>query len=120
MFDVNGLKIGVTSADILFHLSKEELYVYVNKNRLMKNSKHVLCCRTKVSQNPNRITRIAQHIINQQSFYPLYPPSKDICLDYKLLKLYGQLHTTPHVLVLPSNLRYFVKVCIKILIRFSY
>lgn len=44
------------------------------------------------------------------SFYPLYPPVEDINLDYEKFQCFAQMPLTPDVLILPSELRYFVKV----------
>ncbi|CAG9813402.1 unnamed protein product [Phaedon cochleariae] len=66
--------------------------------------------RDKNSNGPvDRMGRMASHILNQHSFYPLYPPLKDMCIDHELLEQFGALHCKPHILVLPSNLRHFIK-----------
>lgn len=44
------------------------------------------------------------------SFYPLYPPVEDVNMDYEKFQSFGQMPLTPDVLILPSELRYFVKV----------
>lgn len=44
------------------------------------------------------------------SFYPLYPPVEDVNMDYEKFQCFGQMPLTPDVLVLPSEMRYFVKV----------
>lgn len=44
------------------------------------------------------------------SFYPLYPPQEDMAIDYENFYAHAQLPVTPDVLIIPSELRYFVKV----------
>lgn len=44
------------------------------------------------------------------SYYPLYPPSEELNIDYESFYSYASLPVTPDVLVTPSELRYFVKV----------
>lgn len=44
------------------------------------------------------------------SYYPLYPPHEDMAIDYENFYAYAQLQATPDVLIVPSELRYFVKV----------
>lgn len=44
------------------------------------------------------------------SYYPLYPPQEDMAIDYESFYAYAQLPVTPDVLIVPSELRYFVKV----------
>uniref|UniRef100_W5M4I8 DNA polymerase alpha subunit B n=1 Tax=Lepisosteus oculatus TaxID=7918 RepID=W5M4I8_LEPOC len=44
-----------------------------------------------------------------RSYYPLYPPAVDVNLDYEHFQSHGQMPVTPDVLIVPSDLRYFVK-----------
>lgn len=45
-----------------------------------------------------------------QSYYPLYPPVEEVNMDYEKFQSFGQMPLTPDVLIIPSELRYFVKV----------
>ena len=88
MFKVNEVLFGVTSSDVLFSMSTDE-----------------------VSQNcegPNRLVRMANHLIQQQSFMPQYPPSSNIVsqMDFRHSK-HWQMPIAPDVLVLPSKLNNF-------------
>lgn len=96
MINIEGVVIGITSMDVLRHLGKEEL------------------CSS--SQNGERMSRLVSHLLYQQSFYPLYPPCDDTCVDYELLEKHGLIDVVPHILIIPSNLRYFIKVNLFILI----
>lgn len=58
----------------------------------------------------DRMARLASHLLSQHNFYPLYPPHKGICLDHGLFEQYGIMDCKPHILILPSNLRHFIKV----------
>ncbi|XP_066282662.1 DNA polymerase alpha subunit B-like isoform X2 [Branchiostoma lanceolatum] len=84
---INGVVVGLTSTDILFHLGGEET------------------SRAKT----DRIGRLIEHVLTQQSYYPLYPPSEEVNIDYEHYEQFCRLQTTPDVLILPSDLRYFVK-----------
>lgn len=44
------------------------------------------------------------------SYYPLYPPVEEVNMDYEKFQSFGQMPLTPDVLIIPSELRYFVKV----------
>lgn len=44
------------------------------------------------------------------SYYPLYPPAEEVNMDYERFQQYGQLPLTPDILIVPSELRYFIKV----------
>ncbi|KAJ4447947.1 hypothetical protein ANN_09957 [Periplaneta americana] len=89
ILNVDGLVIGATSTDILFHLGKEEI--------------------SQVRPGSDRLGRLASHILSQQAFYPLYPPVEEINIDMELWAKYGRLDVTPHILILPSDLRCFIK-----------
>lgn len=89
LIDINGVVIGGTSADILFHLSKVE--------------------DSRGATGP-RMERLISHIFNQRNFYPLYPPNSDITVDYRFIERFGMLETAPDVMFLPSTFRHFVKV----------
>uniref|UniRef100_T1IIF5 dipeptidyl-peptidase III n=1 Tax=Strigamia maritima TaxID=126957 RepID=T1IIF5_STRMM len=88
VLDINGVAIGITSVDILFHLGKDELSSVGSTDRL---------------------GRLASHVLKQQSFYPLCPPHEDVNIDYQHLDLHGGLPVTPDILILPSDLKYFIK-----------
>ncbi|KDR20724.1 DNA polymerase alpha subunit B isoform X2 [Zootermopsis nevadensis] len=87
--DIHGLTIGVTSTDVLLHLGKEEI--------------------SQLRLGSDRLGRIAGHILSQQCFYPLYPPAEEINLDLELWAKYASLEVMPHILILPSDLRCFIK-----------
>jgi DNA polymerase alpha subunit B len=55
------------------------------------------------------MARLASHLLSQGSFYPLYPPSEEINIDYEQLELKAALPRPPHLLLLPSDLSHFVR-----------
>ncbi|XP_040977879.1 DNA polymerase alpha subunit B isoform X1 [Aquila chrysaetos chrysaetos] len=87
--DVDGVVFGLTSTDLLFHMGAEEI--------------------SSSSGISDRFTRILKHILMQRSYYPLYPPSEELNVDYETFYSYASLPVTPDVLITPSELRYFVK-----------
>lgn len=59
----------------------------------------------------NRLARLAAHLLQQQSFYPLFPPPPDGQggqLDFRHAE-HWRLPVTPDVLLLPSKLAPFAK-----------
>ncbi|XP_064602750.1 DNA polymerase alpha subunit B-like [Liolophura sinensis] len=86
---VNNTVIGLTSTDVLLHLSGEEI--------------------SGPSGSSDRLGRLAKHLLTQHSYYPLNPPSEEVNIDYDKLELYARLPVNPHVLLVPSDLRYFIK-----------
>ncbi|XP_077285664.1 DNA polymerase alpha subunit B [Arctopsyche grandis] len=89
VLNVSGVNIGVTSTDIMMHLSKEEISM--------------------PPQGQDKMGRLASQLLNQQNFYPLYPPNPSMSLDTTLWSDYAALPFTPHILILPSDFRYFTK-----------
>lgn len=85
---IDGVTFGVTSTDILFHMGAEEI---------------------SYGTGSDRFSRILKHMLTQRSYYPLYPPVEEVNMDYEKFQSFGQMPLTPDVLVLPSELRYFVK-----------
>lgn len=57
----------------------------------------------------NRLARLATHTVRQQSFYPLYPPEPEACVDVTMWAKEAHLPVTPHIMVLPSDMHGFIK-----------
>nr|SVE74242.1 EOG090X07VJ [Daphnia barbata] len=87
--NVNGVFIALTSTDILFQLSKEEISV--------------------APHGSDRLGRLVSHLLSQQSFYPLNPPSEEMSIDLEQAEDYCKLSFAPHLLFVPSDLRHFIK-----------
>ncbi|KAL3649861.1 hypothetical protein CASFOL_006264 [Castilleja foliolosa] len=92
MFCANQVNVACCTVDILKHLSAEEI------------------CRNPPGGSKQRLTNLAKHILNQHSFYPLYPPAEDVPLDFSLANKALQFSSIPDILILPSDLTHFVKV----------
>eukprot|EP01128_Nolandella_sp_AFSM9_P005627 TRINITY_DN2756_c0_g1_i2.p1 TRINITY_DN2756_c0_g1~~TRINITY_DN2756_c0_g1_i2.p1 ORF type:complete len:373 (-),score=44.92 TRINITY_DN2756_c0_g1_i2:18-1112(-) len=96
---VNGLSIGLGSNDILWHLSTLAL------SRPAKNTSGPL---------PPKPVRLASHVLQQRSFYPLYPgfvsktKSGESQLSYKHMD-FASLPHSPHLLLLASTHLAFTK-----------
>ncbi|XP_026734984.1 DNA polymerase alpha subunit B isoform X1 [Trichoplusia ni] len=86
--NISGVVVGVTSTDILMHTSQEEI---------------------SLGMSGDKLSRLAGHVLQQQSYYPLWPAAAGLAVDAALWAAHAQLAVTPHILVLPSNFRYFVK-----------
>ncbi|XP_076667388.1 DNA polymerase alpha subunit B isoform X3 [Andrena cerasifolii] len=88
IINVEGLRIGVTSVDIVRHLGQQE-----------------------VSNTPgmDRLGRLADHVLSQATFYPLYPPFPGLNFDTTLWKKYACFEQQPHVMILPSDIKYYCK-----------
>ncbi|XP_050504949.1 DNA polymerase alpha subunit B [Diabrotica virgifera virgifera] len=92
VIDVDGLVIAATTVDVLFHMSNYELHF--DKESVIKSG---------------RMERMISHLLNQKQIYPLCPAHKELNVDQILLQQFGTLSVKPHILVLPSNLKNFVK-----------
>uniref|UniRef100_A0A5S6QDP3 DNA polymerase alpha subunit B n=1 Tax=Trichuris muris TaxID=70415 RepID=A0A5S6QDP3_TRIMR len=86
---IGGLTFAVTSADILRHLSAEEVF--------------------HGSSAAPRLDRILKHLLLQRSFYPLYPSAEELNLDVTSLARYGQLPVLPNFFIVPSDCQFFIK-----------
>ncbi len=49
-------------------------------------------------------------MLQQRSFYPLYPPNEEMNVDFEKLEAHAQINTQPHVLIVPSDFLHFFKV----------
>mmetsp|Transcript_21957 Transcript_21957/g.61036 ORF Transcript_21957/g.61036 Transcript_21957/m.61036 type:complete len:3067 (+) Transcript_21957:267-9467(+) len=85
-FRVNELVVGVTSTDVLFHTSVEETHAHLPVG--------------------SRMRRMAQHLVSQQSYYPLFPPHKSVNLDLKQQDQF-RMPCRPDILLVPSRLAPF-------------
>ncbi|KAK8923482.1 hypothetical protein KSP39_PZI019429 [Platanthera zijinensis] len=92
LFSANEIMVGCCTVDILKQLSSEEI------------------SRNPVDASGDRIGRLAMHLLSQHSFYPLYPPSVNVPLDFSLAPEAMDIPLTPNVLLLPSDLAPFIKV----------
>ncbi|XP_076283200.1 DNA polymerase alpha subunit B [Lasioglossum baleicum] len=88
IINVDGLHIGVTSVDIVRHLGQQEV--------------------SNIS-GMDRLGRLADHVLSQSTFYPLYPPFAGLNLDTTLWKKYGFFEQQPHIMILPSDIKYYCK-----------
>lgn len=92
-FEANQVKIACCTVDILKQLSAEEM----SRNPADGTA-------------PDRLSRLSSHILSQRSFYPLYPPAEGIPLDFSLALEALRLSTLPDLLILPSDIKFFVKL----------
>lgn len=91
-FSANEVNIGCCTVDILKHLSGEEI------------------SRNSPGGAKQRMNRLANHLLSQRSFYPLYPPAEGTPLDFTLAPEALQISSIPDILILSSDLAHFVKV----------
>jgi len=88
-----GINFGMTSVDSLFHLGAEEISM------------------TGEGTPQDRLSRLTSHLIDQQSFYPLYPGHESLCIDWESAEVGFKMvkNDLPDVLIVPSNLKSFAK-----------
>ncbi|XP_076392479.1 DNA polymerase alpha subunit B isoform X3 [Megachile rotundata] len=88
IISVEGLKIGITSVDVLRHLGQHEVS---NMSGM------------------DRVGRLADHVLSQATFYPLHPAPSGLNCDSTLLKKYACFKRQPHIMILPSDIKYYCK-----------
>uniref|UniRef100_A0A6A7FX89 DNA polymerase alpha subunit B n=2 Tax=Hirondellea gigas TaxID=1518452 RepID=A0A6A7FX89_9CRUS len=86
---IEGVVIALTTLDVVMDLGKEETCVS--------------------SPQDDRLHRLVHHVLAQQCLYPLNPPPDHLCVSPTLLHSHASLNYKPHLLVLPSDIRAFVK-----------
>ena len=92
-FVVGGIVVGGTSTDVLFQL---------NAHDAMRNAPG--------GAKVEKIPRMASHLLEQRSYYPLFPApdAADTPLELTQLAAAG-MSVSPDLLLLPSKLRQFTK-----------
>lgn len=85
---INGLEIGITTADIIKDLSDDE-----------------------ESGGPKGdiIKRAFNYMFHHKTFYPLNPPSVNLPLDMDLLSVFGNIPRVPNIMICPGDLKCYVK-----------
>eukprot|EP00730_Choanoeca_flexa_P015575 TRINITY_DN7181_c0_g1_i1.p1 TRINITY_DN7181_c0_g1~~TRINITY_DN7181_c0_g1_i1.p1 ORF type:complete len:643 (+),score=139.85 TRINITY_DN7181_c0_g1_i1:36-1964(+) len=86
-FAVQEIVFGICSHDVLLDMTKQE---------------------TSKGCESDRMTRLANHLIEQRSYYPLSPPLPGMNFDHPHIDQTA-MPITPDVLILPSDLKHFVK-----------
>lgn len=85
---INELTIGITSNDVLFNMNAAD----ANANL----------------EPGSRFSRLSQHLLQQGSYYPLFPAASGVNLDFKFRNLW-KMPCQPDLLILPSKLSCFAK-----------
>lgn len=85
---INGLEIGITTADIINDLSEAE-----------------------ESSDPmgDKIQRAFNYMFHHRTFYPLFPPAENLALDVNSLATVGNLPRVPNMMICPGNLESYIK-----------
>ncbi|CAI5704415.1 unnamed protein product [Peronospora effusa] len=88
-FSINGVVFGITALDVVVQLSSNELY-------------------RAQTRDPNRLLRLCEQVIDQRSYYPIFPPpsGSNAPIDLRYMKQF-QFEQTPDILILPSILNRF-------------
>eukprot|EP00026_Physarum_polycephalum_P003504 Phypoly_transcript_03517.p1 GENE.Phypoly_transcript_03517~~Phypoly_transcript_03517.p1 ORF type:complete len:684 (+),score=166.84 Phypoly_transcript_03517:196-2052(+) len=84
---VNDVTLGVSSVDVIRHLASQE----ASKNL-----------------QGDRLSRLCGHLLKQRSYYPLYPPSAEVCVEVTKSEALD-LPYAPDLLIVPSDLQHFIK-----------
>ncbi|KAF8477895.1 DNA polymerase alpha/epsilon subunit B-domain-containing protein [Gautieria morchelliformis] len=107
LFSLNGIRFGVSTVDVLYHLKNQQYTQRPQQLPIDASNSVVPPAQQDVMAN------LCRHVLEQRSFYPIFPVPVELSLDINLdvshsdqLKLSGP---APDVLVLPSILRQFSK-----------
>ncbi|XP_065072932.1 DNA polymerase alpha subunit B [Ochlerotatus camptorhynchus] len=85
---INGLQVGITTADVIKDLSDAE-----------------------VSGAPmgDKVKRAFNYLFHHKTFYPLNPPSENVPLDVHLLNEFGNLPRVPNMMICPGDLKCYIR-----------
>ncbi|KAK0244203.1 DNA polymerase alpha subunit B [Armillaria nabsnona] len=111
-FSINNIKFAVTSVDVLFHLRKEEL---------LKRGEEIdsIVPSSPEDTGTDSMANTCRHVLQQRSFYPLFPVPQELAHEVNLDVTHSQLlrlgesddgNVAPDVLIIPSRLKHFSKV----------
>jgi len=102
VFYVNELAIGVSTADVLSDLRREELVQRVQPSGEARG--------TPGAKAADLMSRLSRHVLSQRSFYPLFPAAQ-LPLDLSHSRLCALDQVTPDLLLLPSpRVKSFLRV----------
>ncbi|OJA07789.1 hypothetical protein AZE42_06739 [Rhizopogon vesiculosus] len=108
-FALNGVSFAVCSIDVLYHLRKEEHY---------RRGEEIDSIVYEPEAASDPMSNLSRYILQQRSFYPIFPVSLDIAHEVNLdVSHSAELRVAespddpaPDVMVLPSRLKHFSKV----------
>ncbi|KAJ3517623.1 hypothetical protein NMY22_g13921 [Coprinellus aureogranulatus] len=110
-FMIDDISFAVTSVDVLFHLRKEEF---------VKRGVEVNPVPAQYGDVPSdTMTNLCRHMLNQRSFYPIFPVPQDLSHDVNLDVTHlhearmiddEDIDYAPDVLIVPSRLKKFDKI----------
>ncbi|KAI0349482.1 DNA polymerase alpha, subunit B [Trametes cingulata] len=122
-FTVNGVHFAASSVDVLFHLRKEEFFKRAEEVDPLPSAAG--------SDAPDAMASLCRHVLQQRSFYPIFPVPHDLAHEVNLDVSHSELlylspsddnyddsegredptraRCAPDVLIVPSRLKYFSK-----------
>lgn len=88
MIKINDIDFAITSTDVIKDLT------------MMSVAK---------TTSSDKISRNFSHILRQRSFYPIYPPPENVCIDFEAWNKYARINTHPRIFIAASDLASFNK-----------
>lgn len=106
-FQINDIVFAISNNDILNHLSSEEVSHFSNP---LGSPTKGYYSPTPLNRPMDKISRLTRHLLQQHSFYPLFPPlSNEANIIYEQSEGFD-INIKPDVLILNSALRRFAKI----------
>jgi DNA polymerase alpha subunit B len=116
-FNVNAAANHLLKQNEFIHFVPEPCMIKVNDIQFALTStdiiKDLTMTATSRSTSTDKISRNFVHLLRQKSFYPLYPPSDNICIDYEAWNKYARIDKPPRIFIASSDLATFNKVISK-------
>ncbi|XP_026478350.1 DNA polymerase alpha subunit B [Ctenocephalides felis] len=86
--NILGILFTLTSTDVVRHMQEEELVHNAGRDI---------------------VRRCIRRIFSTRNMYPIYPPSNDVSLDTQLWSQFCEIDSIPHIMVLPSDNKYYIR-----------
>ncbi|CAO3678092.1 unnamed protein product [Rhizopus stolonifer] len=85
---INGHVVSIANIDTLFRLARQEVF--------------------KSTVHSDRFSRLLEHLLQQRTYYPLFPQAEEDNIDSeKLIDI--QISWKPDILIIPSQFKHFIK-----------
>lgn len=96
-----------------FHFLPEPSMIKINDIVFAISSTDVIKDLTMMSisktASSDKITRNFSHILRQRSFYPIYPPPENVCIDFEGWQNHARIKKMPRIFITASDMANFNK-----------
>jgi len=103
---INEVVVGVSCIDVLMHLSQEDT---AKEPPAAEGAGKKATTAVPTPTKRSRLVRLAESLIEQRSYYPIFPPPPNAMVEMAQTKQFA-MPCVPDIMILPSRLQHFAKV----------